>query len=127
MTTAAEHLNYVAPVFRVSDLARTVAFYRDRLGFGVEFEYEGFYAGLCREGCHVHLNCSAPLPRDQAAFEAAEHIDTCFSVRNAAALAAQFESRGVAFSVTLRRMPYGTEFYVRDPDNYILGFVEPAA
>jgi hypothetical protein len=21
-------------------------------------------------------------------------------------------------------MPYGTEFYVRDPDGYILGFVE---
>jgi hypothetical protein len=23
-------------------------------------------------------------------------------------------------------MPYGTEFYVRDPDGYILGFVQPA-
>ena len=22
-------------------------------------------------------------------------------------------------------MPYGTEFYVRDPDGYILGFVQP--
>jgi hypothetical protein len=28
--------------------------------------------------------------------------------------------------VPLRSMPYGREFYVRDPDGYILGFVEPA-
>jgi len=28
--------------------------------------------------------------------------------------------------VALRRMPYGTEFYVRDPDGYVLGFVQPA-
>jgi hypothetical protein len=28
--------------------------------------------------------------------------------------------------VPLRRMPYGVELYVRDPDGYVLGFVEPA-
>ena len=26
----------------------------------------------------------------------------------------------------LRKMPYGTEFYVRDPDGYILGFIQSA-
>jgi hypothetical protein len=28
--------------------------------------------------------------------------------------------------VTLRHMPYGVEFYIRDPDGYVLGFVQPA-
>jgi hypothetical protein len=28
--------------------------------------------------------------------------------------------------VALRKKPYGSEFYVRDPDGYILGFVQPA-
>ena len=32
----------------------------------------------------------------------------------------------MTFSVPLRQMPYGVEFYVRDPDGYVLGFVEPA-
>jgi hypothetical protein len=27
--------------------------------------------------------------------------------------------------VPLRTMPYGIEFYLRDPDGYILGFVQP--
>ena len=119
-------LSFVAPVFRVADLARSISYYRDRLGFEVEFNYEGFYAGVLRDGCHVHLKCSGPVGRDAAAFEAAEHLDACFGVRDAQALASRFASAGAAFSVPLRTMPYGTEFYVKDPDGYVLGFVQPA-
>ena len=67
-----------------------------RLGFALEFSYEGFYASVWRQGCRLHLSCGMPTPRDQTAVEREE------------------------------RMPYGTEFYVRDPDGYILGFVQPA-
>ena len=126
MQTSEGTLDYVAPVLRVADLARSLAFYRDRLGFTPEWEYEGFYACVVRDGCRLHLNCAPPEPRDHAAFEAAEHLDACFVVRGAAALSAQFESAGATFSVALRTMPYGQEFYVRDPDGYILGFVEAA-
>lgn len=119
-------LEYVAPVLRVSDLTRSIAFYRDRLGFELEFEYEEFYASVVRDGCRIYLNCSAPAARDQQAIEAAEHIDACFVVKNAAELCTELESNGAEFSVRLRGQPYGQEFYVRDPDRYILGFVEPA-
>jgi catechol 2,3-dioxygenase-like lactoylglutathione lyase family enzyme len=119
-------IQYVAPVLRVAALARSLAFYRDRLGFTLEWEYDGFYACVVRDGCRVHLNCSAPVPRDQHAFEAAEHLDACFVVTGAAALSERFAAAGATFSVPLRTMPYGQEFYVRDPDGYILGFVEAA-
>ena len=119
-----ENFLYIAPVFRVADLPRSLAFYRDRLGFAVEFVHESFYAGVCRNGCHIHLKCSPPAPRDQAAFEREEHIDACIGVSSAETLAESFASAGVAFVVSLRRMPYGIEFYVRDPDGYVLGFVE---
>jgi catechol 2,3-dioxygenase-like lactoylglutathione lyase family enzyme len=118
-------LDYGAPVFRVADLARSLAYYRDRLGFEVEFEYEGFYAGVVRDGCRIHLKCAVPPERDQSAFEAAEHLDACFGVEGVEALASRFAAVGAAFSVPLRSMPYGTEFYVKDPDGYILGFVQP--
>ena len=120
----AGNINYIAPVLRVDDLARSLSFYRDRLGFAVEFEHEGFYAGVIREGCRIHLKCAAPSERDQAAFEAAEHLDVCVAVADAATLAAQLESLGAPLSIALRSMPYGKEFYVRDPDGYILGFIE---
>ena len=118
-------LNYIAPVLRVANLERAVAFYRDRLEFEVVFVYESFYAEMAREGCRIHLNCATPAPRDQAAFEREEHIDICIVVADAEMLWTGFASKGVPFSVPLREMPYGSEFYVRDPDGYILGFVQP--
>jgi catechol 2,3-dioxygenase-like lactoylglutathione lyase family enzyme len=83
MTEASESLIYIAPVLRVSDVSRSLAFYRDRLGFAVEFLYEAFYAGVCRDACHIHFKCSAPPPRDQTAFEREEHIDIYISVQSA--------------------------------------------
>ena len=119
-------LSHIAPVFRVADLARALAFYRDTLGFELEFSYEDFYASVRREGCHVHLQCAPSAPRDQAEFERNEHLDACVIVEGIDALAARFAAAGATFSVPLRPMPYGVECYVRDPDGYILGFVEPA-
>jgi predicted enzyme related to lactoylglutathione lyase len=65
------------------------------------------------------------MPRDQAAFERSEFIDACIVVQNAEALSASFKSAGVPFAQPLRQMPYGVEFYVRDPDGYVLGFIQP--
>jgi len=48
-------------------------------------------------------------------------------VKDIESLASGFASAGAVFSVPLRQMPYGQELYVRDPDGYILGFVQPAA
>jgi len=126
MSESATKLKYVAPVLQVEDLQRSLAYYRNQLGFELEFDYEGFYASVIRDGCRVHLNCAALPKRDQTAFETAEHLDACFGVEDAEALANMFASSGADFSVPLRNMPYGRECYVRDPDGYILGFIEPA-
>lgn len=119
-------LSHIAPVFRVREMARALAFYREQLGFELEFLYEGFYGSVLRDGCHIHLQCGAPAERDQAAFERNEHLDACIVVRDARELSRSLGAAGVSFSVPLRQMPYGMEFYVRDPDGYILGFIQPA-
>ena len=49
MIESRRSLHYVAPVFRVADLSRSLEYYRARLGFEVEFNYEGFYAGVCEK------------------------------------------------------------------------------
>jgi len=126
MTDASERVDYIAPVLRVADLKRSLAFYRDQLGFDLDFCYEDFYASVRRDGGRIHLQCASAVPRDQAAFERNEFLDACVVIRNAEALSAIFAAAGVTFAVPVRRMPYGVEFYVRDPDGYILGFVEPA-
>jgi catechol 2,3-dioxygenase-like lactoylglutathione lyase family enzyme len=125
MDRSLSRITFVAPVLQVSDLTRSVAYYRDQLGFDLEFEYEGVYASVLRDGCRIHLNCATPAARDQQAFEAAEHLDACLGVVDAQALASELAAAGASISVNLRVMPYGQEFYVRDPDGYILGFVQP--
>jgi catechol 2,3-dioxygenase-like lactoylglutathione lyase family enzyme len=127
MSATEASLSYIAPVFRVADIPRSLAFYRDQLSFVVEFVYEGFYAGVCRDDCRIHLKCAPPTVRDQAAFEGEEQIDVCVGAHNAESLSAHFASTGVPFVVPLRATPYGQEFFVRDPDGYVLGFVQAAA
>jgi catechol 2,3-dioxygenase-like lactoylglutathione lyase family enzyme len=109
----------------VTDLEASLSFYRDKLGFTAEFVYDGFYASVVRDGCHIHLKRASPLPRDQAAFERDENLDACIIVANALHLSLAMTDSGAQFSVPLREMPYGSEFYVRDPDGYVLGFVQP--
>ena len=127
MDEPATSFSHIAPVFRVKDLARSLAFYREQLGFELEFNYENFYASVCRDACHIHLQCAPPAQRDQAEFERSGHLDACIVIRNAEAISQACTTAKVAFTVPLRQMPYGTEFYVRDPDGYILGFVQPAS
>ena len=110
----------------MENLERSLAYYRERLGFEIEFSYQNSYASVMRDGCHIHLKCAPPVPRGQAELEKNEHLDACIIVHDAGALSHQLAASGATFTVTLRKQPYGTEFYVRDADGYILGFVEPA-
>ena len=54
-----------ATVFVVSDLAASLAYYRDALGFGITFVYgePTYYACLCREDVAVHLVASTRTQR----------------------------------------------------------------
>jgi len=42
-----------------------LAYYRERLGFAVDFAYESFYAAVSRDGVAIHLNGALPrrVPR----------------------------------------------------------------
>ena len=36
----------IAPQLRTTEMASTIRFYTEKLGFAVEFNYEDFYAGI---------------------------------------------------------------------------------
>ena len=58
-------LESATPVFVVRDLAKSLAHWRDVLGFAVAFEYgrPTFYAGVMRNGISVHLHAAEKAPR----------------------------------------------------------------
>jgi catechol 2,3-dioxygenase-like lactoylglutathione lyase family enzyme len=52
-------------VFTVTNVLESAAYYRDKLGFDVAFQYgePTFYIGLCSGGVTLHLISAAKAPR----------------------------------------------------------------
>src|SRR5579864_8515401 len=55
------HLTGIAPQFLVDDLGRAIAYYCDKLGFELAFEYQSFYASVTRDGFAIHLKHATKL------------------------------------------------------------------
>jgi len=112
-------IKQLSPQLLVTDLGRSLDFYRQHLGFEIDFLYEDFYAGISIQDHHIHLKLGNPVhSKDE------ERLDLVFSVEEIASLFETFKKRPVTMIQELREMPYGREFYIADPDGYILGFME---
>jgi catechol 2,3-dioxygenase-like lactoylglutathione lyase family enzyme len=118
----------IAPQFLVDDLQRSVAYYVQRLGFELDFEHEGFYASVSRDGCSIHLKCAPKIEADRAHRKQHEHLDAYVAVSNASVLHDELRSRGASVTRPLEDRPWSCrDFYVEDPDGYILCFSEQTA
>jgi uncharacterized glyoxalase superfamily protein PhnB len=114
-----------APQFLVENLADSLAFYNQRLGFSRDFVYEGFYAGVSRDHAVIHLKCAPKLEAERAHRRSGEHIDAYLVVSGIDELHEEFVGRGAPIARPLESKPWGTrDFYVQDPDGYILCFSE---
>lgn len=124
----ATHLTAIAPQFLVDDLDRAIAYYRDNLGFELEFQYESFYAAVTRDGIAIHLKCAPKTAADRAHRKENEHLDAYISVRGIRGLFSEMEKRGAQVLKPLEQRPWAClDFYVEDIDGYILCFSEQNA
>ena len=114
----------MSPQFLVADLERSIEFYTQKLGFEVYFGYEDFYAGIRRDGHSIHLKLGKLTQEERMSRRNNEHLDITFSVEGVDALYEDFKMQSVEVTQQPRDMPYGREFYVSDPDGYILAFLE---
>jgi catechol 2,3-dioxygenase-like lactoylglutathione lyase family enzyme len=122
------HLTGIAPQFLVDDLDRAVAYYREKLGFELDFEYESFYASVTRDGFAIHLKCAPKTAADREYRKQNEHLDAYISVSGVRGLFSELEMRGAKVIKPLQQRPWAClDFYVEDPDGYILCFSEPNA
>ena len=118
-------LTSIAPQFLVDDLARSIEYYCRCLGFALDFNYEGFYASVSRDGCAIHLKAAPKTVADRAHRKQHEHLDAFVALSNVAALYDELRSRGALVTKPLEDRPWSArDFYVEDPDGYILCFSE---
>ena len=129
-------ISHVSPFFIVADVPATLAFYRDMLGFEVTFRGptpdDEFFGIVRRDGAVIFFKALGeisdgkevivePVPNYNR--KPACSWDAYLEVPDPDALAAEFASRGVRFSVPLGSGDDGLRgFVIEDIDGYGLFF-----
>lgn len=114
----------ISPLFLVSDINRSLEFYTKQLGFEIQFLYEDFYGSIIKNGHAIHLKLAAPLKEERVYRKNNEHPDIIISTEKIDTLYSGLQQNKVAVLQPLREMPYGREFYITDPDDYVIAFIE---
>jgi catechol 2,3-dioxygenase-like lactoylglutathione lyase family enzyme len=123
----------IAPFFIVKNVPAALSFYRDRLGFEITFqgtEEDDIFFGIVGRGAAMFMfkavgvqavpNYTRDIQQGIARWDAYLHVP------DPDALAAEFLSRGVQFSVPLKDTDDGLRgFELKDADGYVLFFGRP--
>lgn len=126
MALTATRIRSFAPQLLVDDLGRAIKFYSEVLGFSFGPTWHGFYAIGERDGFEVHLKCAPKAVEDRANRRQHQHLDVYASVIGVDALYAAYKAKGATILKPLDRTAWGTkDFYLEDPEGYIIAFGEP--
>jgi len=120
----------ISPFFIVSDIDRTVAFYREKLGFETVHQEPNeypFFAIMCRDGAQLLIKAHGGVaPQPNHSRHPFMRWDAFVYAPEPDALAAEFVDHGTAFSAPLMDTHDGLRgFEVTDPDGYVLFFGRP--
>lgn len=116
-------IRHIAPQFFTTDMAATLAYYGDTLGFRCVGTWldPPVYAIVERDGLRIHFRCAA-MPASPDKYDD-ELLDAYLSVNDIDALHAEFTAKGVTFTRALGSTPWGArEFVVKDVDGRLLAF-----
>lgn len=119
-------LRAAVPILFVRDVPASAAFFRDKLGFGIDFLHGDppFYGSVSRGRACLHLRCvHEPNFAELAAREVSLIIAT-IEVSDVQALFEEFRQQGVEFAQPPTSQDWGgMDFHVRDPDGNVISFV----
>jgi len=115
----------IAPQFFTADLATTLKYYQEKLGFETQFIYgePAVYAGAIRDGRSIFFRCvPSPMNLNPEKYTE-EYLDAYLIADDIDSLYAEYQSRGVEFSRDIGSMPWAfREFVVKDCDGRLLCF-----
>ena len=120
----------IVPLFFTRDFERTLAYYKEKLGFeclGVWPKPQAtadppVYAIVARDGHAIHFRRAEPPTANPDKYPE-ELLDAYVYVKDADALYAEYSGKGVEFVRDLGNMPWNSrEFVVKDCDGRLLAF-----
>ena len=117
-------IRQIAPQFFTLDISRTLAYYKDKLGFECVGTWQDppVYAIVTRDQHAIHFRCAEP-PTVNPDKYADELLDVYLLIDDADALCAEYAARGVEFTRELANTPWNSRgFVVKDCDGRLLAF-----
>ncbi len=118
------------PILFVRDVPASAAFFRDTLGFTIDFLYgdPAFYGSVSRDEACLHLRfVAAPNFAELAASEISL-IAASAGVSDVYRLFEEFKQRGAEIAQAPTKQSWGgTDLHVRDPDGNVISFVAAQA
>ena len=125
--TSTPRVTSFAPQFLVDDLARSMAYY-EKLGFTFGEPWDGFYAIGQVDGLELHLKEAPKHDAERQRRREQQHLDAAAGVDGIEAFYARCTANGARILRPLTPTAWGTmDFYVEDPDGYIVSFGGRAA
>ena len=127
---ARRNLASIRPNFIVKDLQASITYYRERLGFQLDFQGPDdgpFWAGVSRDGIGIMLKAVAPdvLPCPNHTRHEWAPPDANIYSMNPDALFDEFSRRGASFVKKLSFVEKGLwGFAITDADGYVLVFFQ---
>jgi catechol 2,3-dioxygenase-like lactoylglutathione lyase family enzyme len=125
-------ISSISPSFIVRNVTAAISFYRDMLGFELEYQHpdrDPFFAIVRRDSAMIFVKSvgAEPIPnRTRSVPEVAARWDAYVSAADPDGLAAEFTSRGVKFFEPLKDTHDGLRgFEIEDADGYLLFFGRP--
>jgi uncharacterized glyoxalase superfamily protein PhnB len=128
-STTDQHFERATACVFVADFERALAFYRDDLGFDVDYTYgePAFWGEVHRDGARLNLRHLDESPWREGVRDAEQLLSAYVLVTDAKALFLEHQARGVDFFERLQEKPWGSnEYTVRDPDGNLVLFGSPA-
>jgi catechol 2,3-dioxygenase-like lactoylglutathione lyase family enzyme len=127
---ASRNLASIRPNFIVKDLQTSITYYRERLGFQLDFQGPDdgpFWAGVSRDGIGIMLKAVAPdvLPCPNHTRHEWAPPDANIYSMDPDALFEEFSRRGASFVKKLSFVEKGLwGFAITDADGYVLVFFQ---
>ena len=119
-------LKRAVPVVFVSNVQASAAFFRDKLGFAIDFlhGHPPFYGSVSRGAACLHLRFVHEPVLTPGIREREQGLLSAFlDVENIQSLFAEYKGAGVDFAHPLRKEPWGgSAFTVLDPDGNCICF-----
>ena len=127
---ANRNLTSIRPSFIVKDLQASITYYRERLGFQLDFQGPDdgpFWAGVSRDGIGIMFKAIAPdvLPCPNRTRHEWARPDAHIYSMDPETLFAEFSRRGASFVKKLSFIEEGLwGFAITDADGYVLVFYQ---